>query len=30
VLPERVYNADYIRGPVPRDLYVPNVFETGT
>ena len=27
-LPERVHNADYIRGPVPRELYVPNVFET--
>jgi len=29
VLPERVHNPDYIRDPVPRDMYVPNVFEGG-
>jgi polyphosphate kinase 2 len=29
VLPERVHNPDYIRGPVPRQMYVPNVFEGG-
>lgn len=23
VLPKRVYNADYIRGPVPREMFVP-------
>lgn len=25
-LPKRVYNADYIRGPVPKDMYVPEIF----
>ncbi len=25
-LPERVHNPNYIRGPVPRDLYVPTVY----
>ncbi len=29
VLPERVHNPDYSRDPVPRDMYVPNVFEGG-
>jgi polyphosphate kinase 2 len=27
-LPERMHNPDYIRDPVPREMYVPNVFET--
>ena len=26
VLPERVHNPDYIRGPVPSEMYVPDVF----
>lgn len=26
-LPARVYNADYLRAPVPEDMYVPNIFE---
>jgi polyphosphate kinase len=26
VLPERVHNADYSRGPVPREFYVPEVY----
>jgi polyphosphate kinase 2 len=26
ILPERVHNPDYIRGPVPREMYVPSVF----
>ncbi len=26
VLPERVHNPDYIRGPVPEEMYVPDVF----
>jgi polyphosphate kinase len=25
-LPERVHNPNYIRGPVPRNMYVPNVY----
>jgi len=25
-LPARVYNPDYIRGPVPREMYVPSVY----
>jgi polyphosphate kinase 2 len=25
-LPERVHNPDYIRGPVPQDMYVPEVY----
>jgi len=25
-LPERVYNKDYLRGPVPKDMYVPEVY----
>lgn len=25
-LPKRVYNADYIRGPVPKDMYVPEIY----
>ncbi len=25
-LPKRVHNADYIRGPVPKDMYVPAVY----
>ena len=25
-LPERVHNPDYLRGPVPKDMYVPEVF----
>ena len=25
-LPARVYNSDYIRGPVPREMYVPSVY----
>jgi polyphosphate kinase 2 len=27
ILPERVHNPDYIRSPVPDDLYVPDVYE---
>ena len=26
VLPERVHNPDYIRGPIPKEMYVPDVF----
>jgi len=26
VLPERVYNQDYLRGPVPKEMYVPEVY----
>jgi polyphosphate kinase 2 len=26
ILPERVHNPDYIRGPIPKDMYVPDVF----
>ena len=26
VLPNRVHNPDYLRGPIPRDMYVPEVF----
>jgi polyphosphate kinase len=26
VLPERVYNPDYIRGPVPKEIHVPDVY----
>jgi polyphosphate kinase 2 len=25
-LPERIHNPDYIRGPVPKELYVPDVY----
>lgn len=25
-LPERVHNPDYIRGPIPKDMYVPDIF----
>lgn len=25
-LPKRVYNADYIRGPVPQEMYVPEIY----
>ncbi|HSZ71992.1 MAG TPA: hypothetical protein VK750_04905, partial [Cytophagaceae bacterium] len=25
-LPDRVHNPDYIRGPIPKDMYVPDVF----
>jgi polyphosphate kinase 2 len=25
-LPRRVYNADYIRGPVPKEMYVPEIY----
>ena len=25
-LPERVHNPDYLRGPVPREIYVPAVY----
>lgn len=25
-LPERVYNKDYLRGPVPKDMYVPELY----
>jgi hypothetical protein len=25
-LPERVHNPDYLRGPVPQQMYVPEVF----
>ena len=27
VLPERVYNPDYLRGPVPEDMYVPDFYD---
>ena len=26
VLPDRVHNPDYIRGPIPKEMYVPDVF----
>ena len=26
-LPERVHNPDYIRGPIPPEMYVPNIFD---
>jgi polyphosphate kinase 2 len=26
VLPERIFNPDYLRGPVPREMYVPAVY----
>jgi polyphosphate kinase len=26
VLPERIHNPDYLRGPVPREMYVPAVY----
>jgi polyphosphate kinase len=26
ILPQRIHNPDYIRGPVPKDMYVPDVF----
>jgi polyphosphate kinase 2 len=26
ILPERVHNPDYIRGPVPKDMYVPEIY----
>jgi polyphosphate kinase 2 len=26
-LPERVHNPDYIRGPIPAEMYVPNIFD---
>jgi len=26
VLPERVYNKDYLRGPVPEEMYVPAIY----
>ncbi len=26
VLPERVHHPDYFRGPIPKDMYVPDVF----
>ena len=26
VLPERVHNPDYIRGPVPKEMYVPDIY----
>lgn len=26
LLPERVHNPDYIRGPVPKEMYVPSVY----
>ena len=26
VLPRRVHNPNYLRGPVPRDMYVPAVY----
>jgi hypothetical protein len=25
-LPRRIHNPDYIRGPVPKEMYVPDVF----
>jgi hypothetical protein len=25
-LPERVHNPDYLRGPIPPEMYVPDVF----
>ena len=26
ILPARVHNPDYIRGPIPKEMYVPDVF----
>ena len=26
VLPARIHNPDYLRGPVPREMYVPAVY----
>lgn len=26
ILPERVHNPDYIREPIPKEMYVPNVY----
>ena len=26
VLPKRVHNPDYIRGPVPKEMYVPDIY----
>jgi hypothetical protein len=26
VMPERVHHPDYIRGPIPKDMYVPAVY----
>jgi hypothetical protein len=26
VLPERVHNPDYLRGPIPKEMYVPEVY----
>ena len=28
ILPERVHNPDYIRGPIPKEMYVPDVYPT--
>jgi polyphosphate kinase len=25
-LPERVHNPNYLRGPIPREMYVPAVY----
>jgi hypothetical protein len=25
-LPERVHNPDYLRGPVPKNMYVPEIY----
>jgi len=26
MLPETVHNSDYLRGPIPKELYVPSVY----
>jgi polyphosphate kinase 2 (PPK2 family) len=26
ILPARVHHADYLRGPIPKDMYVPSVY----
>jgi lysozyme family protein len=26
ILPARVHNPDYLRGPVPREMYVPEIY----
>jgi hypothetical protein len=26
VLPARIHNPDYLRGPVPKEMYVPAVY----
>jgi hypothetical protein len=26
VLPERVHNPDYLRGPMPKEMYVPEIY----